>query len=142
MQFGQLKRRQFITLLGGTAAASSLTARAQQVRRSRVGVLLVGNAHADFFRKEFREELRKSGYDEGQNLALEIRSAEEKLDRLPKLAAELVDLKVDVIVAVYTPCGFAAQKATREIPIVVVVADPLASGLVQSVARPTGESIE
>jgi putative ABC transport system substrate-binding protein len=133
-----MRRREVITLIGGSAAAWSVTARAQQTRVSRVGVLLLGNAHADFFRKEFREELRKSGYVEGQNLALEIRSAEEKIDRLPTLAAELVSLKVDVIVAVYTPCGFAAQKATREIPIVVVAGDPLASGLVHSVARPGG----
>jgi putative tryptophan/tyrosine transport system substrate-binding protein len=138
MHFHRLERREFITLFGGTAAAWSVTARAQQSRVYRVGALLLGNARADFFRKEFREELLKSGYIEGQNLAFEIRSAEEKLDRLPNLAAELVDLKVDVIVAVYTPCGFAAQKATREIPIVVIVGDPLASGLVQSVARPGG----
>jgi putative tryptophan/tyrosine transport system substrate-binding protein len=78
----------------------------------RVGALLVGNADASSFRNELREELRKGGYVEGQNLIFEIRSAEEKLD-LPKLAAELVSLKVDVIVAIYTPCAIAAKQATH-----------------------------
>jgi putative ABC transport system substrate-binding protein len=132
-----MRRRDFITLLGATAAWP-LAARAQQIRVYRVGALVVGNADANSFRKELREELRKSGYVEGQNLLFELRSAEEKLDLLPKLAAELVALKVDVIVAVYTPCALAAQNATREIPIVVVAGDPLGSGLVLSLARPGG----
>jgi putative ABC transport system substrate-binding protein len=93
---------------------------------------------ANSFRKELREELGKSGYVEGQNLLFEFRSAEEKLDLLHKLAAELVALRVDVIVAIYTPCALAAQKATREIPIVVVAGDPLGSGLVASLAHPGG----
>src|SRR5215831_15525741 len=114
-------RREFISLLGG-AAAWPLAARAQQTKVYRVGVLLVGNADADSFRTELREELRKSGYVEGQNLLVEFRSAEEKLDRLPALAAELVALKVDVIVAVYTPCALAAKQATRDIPIVAMLA--------------------
>jgi putative tryptophan/tyrosine transport system substrate-binding protein len=138
MQFHRIRRREFITLLGGTVAGWSAASRAQQLRVNRVGVLLLANAHADLFRKEFREELRKSGYVEGKNVVLEVRSAEEKLDILPQLAAELVALKVDVILAVYTPCAFAAQNASREIPIVVVAGDPLASGLVQSLARPEG----
>jgi putative ABC transport system substrate-binding protein len=132
-----IRRREFIATLGG-AAAWSLAARAQQTRVYRVGALVVGNADADSFRKELREELGKSGYVEGQNLLFEFRSAEEKLDLLPKLAAELVALKVDVIVAIYTPCALAAQKATHEIPIVVVAGDPLGTGLVPSLARPGG----
>jgi putative tryptophan/tyrosine transport system substrate-binding protein len=104
----------------------------------RVGALFVGNADVDAFRKELREELRKSGYIEGQNLLFEFRSAEEKLDRLPQLAAELVALKVDVIVAVYTPCALAAKQATREIPIVIMSGDPLGTGLVPSLNRPGG----
>ena len=118
-----MRRRHFITLLGG-AVAWPLAARAQQTKVYRVGVLLVGNADADSFRTELREELRKSGYVEGQNLLVEFRSAEEKLDRLPALAAELVALKVDVIVAVYTPCALAAKQATRDIPIVAMSGCP------------------
>jgi len=87
---------------------------------------------------ELREGLRKSGYIEGQNLLFDFRSAEGKLDLLPTLAAEFVALKVDVIVALYTPCALAAQQATREIPIVVVSGDPVGTGLVASLARPGG----
>jgi len=82
--------------------------------------------------------LRKSGYIEGQNLFFEVRSAEQKLDLLPRLAGELVALKVDVIVAVYTPCALAAKQATREIPIVVMSGDPVGTGLVNSLSRPGG----
>jgi putative ABC transport system substrate-binding protein len=133
-----MRRREFIALLGSGAAAWPLAADAQQTRVYRVGALLVGNADADSFKKELREELRKGGYVEGQNLIFEIRSAEEKLDHLPKLAAELVELKVDVIVAVYTPCAIAAKRATREIPIVIMAGDPLGTGLVPSLNRPGG----
>ena len=133
-----MRRREFIALLGSGAAAWPLAADAQQTRVYRVGALLVGNADANSFKKELREELRKGGYVEGQNLIFEIRSAEEKLDHLPKLAAELVELKVDVIVAVYTPCAIAAKRATREIPIVIMAGDPLGTGLVPSLNRPGG----
>jgi len=112
-----MKRRDFITLLGGAVAAWPIAARAQQTKVYRIGALLVGNADVVSFRTELREELRKAGYVEGRNLLFEFRSAEEKLDLLPNLAAELVALKVDVIVALYTPCALAAQRATREIPI-------------------------
>jgi putative tryptophan/tyrosine transport system substrate-binding protein len=132
-----MRRRDFLTLLGGTAAWP-LTARAQQTKVHRIAALLLGNADADSFRMELREGLRKSGYIEGQNLLFDFRSAEGKLDLLPKLAAELVALKVDVIVALYTPCALAAQQATREIPIVVVSGDPVGTGLVASLARPGG----
>jgi len=81
-----MRRREFITLLGG-AAGWPLAAGAQQTRVYRIGALLVGNADIDSFQKELREELRKSGYVEGQNLIIELRSAEEKLDLLPKLAS-------------------------------------------------------
>jgi putative tryptophan/tyrosine transport system substrate-binding protein len=133
-----MKRREFITLLGGAAAAWPIAVRAQQTKVYRIGALFVGNADVDSFRKELREELRKSGYVEGQNLLFEIRSAEENLNLLPQLAAELVALKVDVIVAVYTPCAIAAQQATREIPIVIMSGDPLGTGLVPSLSRPGG----
>jgi putative ABC transport system substrate-binding protein len=133
-----MRRRDFITFLGSGAVAWPLAARAQQLKVHRVGVLLVGNEAADSFRTQLNDELRKSGYVEGQNLLLEFRSAEEKLERLPNLAAELVTLKVDVIVAVYTPCALAAQKATSEIPIVIMSGDPLGTGLVPSLSRPGG----
>jgi putative ABC transport system substrate-binding protein len=132
-----MRRRDFLTLFSGTAAWP-LAARALQTKVHRIGALLLGNADAESFRMELREGLRKSGYIEGQNLLFDFRSAEGELDLLPKLAAELVALKVDVIVALYTPCALAAQQATREIPIVVVSGDPVGTGLVTSLARPGG----
>src|SRR6516164_2233164 len=132
-----IRRREFIALLSGAAVTWPFAARAEQSVR-RIGALLVGNADVDSFRTALREELRKSGYVEGRNLLFELRSAEEKLDLLPKLAAELVALKVDVIVALYTPCALAAQQATHEIPIVVVSGDPIETGLVPSLSRPGG----
>jgi putative ABC transport system substrate-binding protein len=138
MQFDQLKRREFMVLLGGAAATWPIATRAQQTKLHRLGALFVGNADSDSFRTELRQELRKTGYIEGQNVVFEFRSAEEKLDRLPALAAELIALKVDVIVAVYTPCALAAQRATRDIPIVVLAGDLPGSGLVESLARPGG----
>ena len=96
----------------------------------------MGNADAESFQAELRQELRKSGYVEGQNVLFDIRSAQGNLAQLPLLAAELVALKVDGIVAIYTPCGLAAQKATQEIPIVVVAGDLPRTGLVTSLARP------
>jgi len=132
-----MRRREFITVVG-IMVAWPLAVRAQTTRTYRVGALLVGNADADTFRKELGEELRKAGYVEGQNLVFEMRSAEGKIDQLPKLAAELVNLKVDVIIAVYTPCALAAKQATREIPIVMLAGDPLGIGLVPSLNRPGG----
>ncbi len=138
MQFDQLKRREFITVLGGAAAAWPFAARAQQSKVARIGALYIGLADAESFKKEFREGLRDLGYVEGQNIAFEFRSAEGKLDRLPELAADLVRLKVDVIVALYVPCALAAKQATREIPIVIIAADPVETGIVPSLARPGG----
>ena len=130
------QRRQFISLFGGIAAGLTwpLSSSAQKPNIRRIGVLVVGNADADAvtFQTELREELRKSGYVEG----FELRSAEQKIDLLPKLAAELVAQQVDVIVALYTPCALAAKQATREIPIVAVSGDPVGTGLVPSLARP------
>ena len=133
-----MRRREFITLLGGAAAAWPLTARSQQPRIARIGALYIGLADAESFKKELREGLRELGYVEGQNVAFEFRSAEGRLDRLPELAAELVRLKVDVIVALYVPCALAAKQATREIPIVIIAADPVETGIVPSLARPAG----
>jgi putative ABC transport system substrate-binding protein len=132
-----MKRREFITLLGA-AAAWPLAARAQQSKVARIGALYIGLADSESFKKELQEGLRELGYVEGQNIAFEFRSAEGKLERLPELAAELVRLKADVIVALYVPSALAAKQATHEIPIVIVAADPVETGIVAALARPGG----
>ena len=106
-----MRRREFITLLGGAAVVWPLEARTQQSKVARIGALYIGLADAESFRKELREGLREVGYVEGHNIAFEFRSAEGRLDRLPELASELVRLKVDVIVALYVPCALAAKQA-------------------------------
>ncbi len=133
-----MRRRDFILLAGSAAAAWPIAGWAQQSKVRRIGALFVGNADIEMFRTELRDELQKSGYVEGQNVVFEFRSAQENLSLLPGLAAELVARQVDLILAVYTPCALAAQKATREIPIVALAGDLLASGLVPSLARPGG----
>jgi putative tryptophan/tyrosine transport system substrate-binding protein len=133
-----MRRREFMTLLGGAVTVWPLAARAQQAKVARIGALYIGLADAESFKKELREGLRELGYMEGQNIAFEFRSAEGKLDRLPELAAELVRLKVDLIVALYVPSALAAKQATSEIPIVIVAADPVETGIVASLARPGG----
>ena len=132
-----MKRREFITLLGG-AAAWPLAAHAQQSKMARIGALYIGTADEELFKKEHREGLRELGYVEGQNIAFEFRSAEGDLARLPDLAAELVRLRVDVIVTVYVPPSLAAKQATRDIPIVAIVGDPVETGIVSSLAHPGG----
>src|SRR3954466_5428249 len=126
--------------LAGLAAAWPLAALGQQGKMSRIGVLVIGNADVPAFGRELGEGLRELGRNEGQHYVLEFRSAEGQLVRLPELASELVNLKVDVIVALFTPCALAAKQATREIPIVIVTGDPLGTGLVESLSRP-GQNI-
>src|SRR3974377_1490128 len=109
-----MHRRDFMALLGGAAGVLPPESRAQQRKIYRVVVLLLGTADADSFKTQMREGLGKAGFVENQNLAFEIRSAEGRLEVLPGLAAELVALKVDVLVALLTPCALAAQKATSE----------------------------
>jgi putative tryptophan/tyrosine transport system substrate-binding protein len=133
-----MKRRAFIALLGGATVARTFAARAQQSKDRRIGCLLLGNADAESFRTELHDGLQQLGYVEGQNINFNFRSAEGNVDLLPVLAAELVALRPDVIVALYTPCALAAQQATREIPIVVVSGDPVGTGLVTSMNRPGG----
>jgi putative ABC transport system substrate-binding protein len=133
-----MRRRDFVRIVASSATAWPLVARAQQSRIARIGALYIGTADADSFKKELREGLRELGYVEGQNIAFEFRSAEGKLDRLPGLTAELVRLKVDVIVALYVPCALAAKQATRDIPIVIIAADPVETGIVPSLAHPGG----
>jgi putative ABC transport system substrate-binding protein len=133
-----VKRREFITLLGGAAATWPFAVRAQQSKVARIGALYIGLADEESFKRELREGLRELGYVEGQNIAFEFRSAQGKADRLPGLAAELVRLKVDVIVALYVPSALAAKQATRDIPIAIIAADPVETGIVPSLARPGG----
>ena len=134
-----VKRRAFI---GGLSAEWLRYGRwrhePQQTQMRRVGALILGNADAEAFRKEMREGLSKAGYVEGRDVSFDIRSAQGRLELLPKLAAELVAAKVDVLVALYTPCARAAQQATRDIPIVAIVANPVETGLIASLARPGG----
>jgi putative ABC transport system substrate-binding protein len=130
-----MRRREFLGTLGG-AVAWPIVARAQQSQMKRIGALVIGNADAPSFLTELRKGLRDLGRIEGQNYAIELRSAEGQLGRLPQLAAELVGLKVDVIVALFTPCALAAKQATHEIPIVILSGDPIGTGLVQSLSRP------
>src|ERR1700751_2824763 len=129
-----MRRRELITLLGG-AATWPLAARAQQGKKiPRIGVLWANpQATFDFL----RQGLKDFGYVEGQNVAFEFRWAEGKLDLLNELAAELVRLKVDVIVTLAPQATLAAKQATQTIPIVfVAMGDPVASGVVPSLARP------
>jgi putative tryptophan/tyrosine transport system substrate-binding protein len=130
-----MKRREFMTLLGG-AAAWPAAARAQQSGRvPRIGYL----APAGLLPRDeaFRQRLQELGYVEGKNIVIENRLAEGKFERLPALAEELVRLEVDVIVTVVTQASLAAKHATKTIPIVIIaVGDPLGTGLVANLARP------
>ena len=134
-----MRRREFIGLLGGAAAVRPLAAHAQQPKMPTVGALVIGHTDPEEFWRVFRQGLRDLGYVEGQNIRLEFRSAEGQANRLPELAAELVRLKVDVIVTWFTPPTQAAKQATRQIPIVMADAgDPVGMGLVASLGRPGG----
>lgn len=130
-----MRRREFIGVLGG-AAAWPLTAHAQQINQMRrIGVLL-GSGPEPL--GPFREALRDLGYVDGKNVRFEVRSAQGQDARLPELAAELVRSQVEVLMAVQTLAAQAAKNATRSIPIVVMAGDPIATGLVSNLARPDG----
>jgi len=138
-----MKRREFIALLGGAAAMWPRAGRAQQAPKvARIGYLVIGSLESPEGRKSletFREALYELGYIEGQNIFIEYRAADGKIERLPALATELARLKLDLIFAGATPAGLAAQQVFTTTPIVVsAMGDPVRDGLVASLARPGG----
>src|SRR3989454_8025691 len=135
-----IARRAFIGTVAGGGLFSPVGAEAQQAAKvARIGFLSLNLAVNPHIREAFLQGLRDLGYVEGSNVVIEYRDAEGKFERLPALAAELVALKVDVIVAGGTPLILAAKQATRTLPIVFAAAsDPVTDGLVTSLARPGG----
>ena len=133
----RMGRREFISLIGGATAAWPVASAQQSEWMRRVGVLHTVEGRTRL--AHFRRGLRDRGYIEERTIALEIRSAAGRYDRLDALAAELVGLKVDALLAVTLPAALAAQRATNDIPIVfVLVAEPVEAGLVASISRPGG----
>jgi putative ABC transport system substrate-binding protein len=133
-----MRRREFITLAGGAVAAWPLAARAEASRR--VGLLFTRSEQGAkaIGSLALVQGLKEHGWIEGQNITFDYRFADGKQDALPKLAAELVRLRVDAIVADGTPAIQAAKDATQTVPIVGMSNDPLASGFVSSLGRPGG----
>ena len=140
MQFDQLKRREFITLLGGAAVSWPLAARAQPGKLPTVGVLVPGtpSSHGQLFAIVV-QRLRELGWIDGYTIAIQFRWAEGRTEQFAEIAAEFVRLKVDVIVTTGTPATLAAKQATSVIPIVfAATGDPVDTGLVASLGRPGG----
>ena len=132
-----MRRRDFITLVGGTAAWP-LAARAQQPKVWRIGVL-AGVPPTPAMLSAFRDGMRGRGYVEGQNLSIDVRWPQGSFDQDPSVVTELVNSNVDVIVAWGTPATIAARRATLTIPIVMAsVGDPVGSGFIASLAQPGG----
>jgi putative ABC transport system substrate-binding protein len=135
-----MKRREFIALLGGTAAVWPVAAIGEQSKVARIGVLLLGYPDPSIFMMGLRAGLRDLGYEEGRNIELIVRSADGKATALASLAADLIKSRVNIIVAYPTTAGLAAKKETAELPIVVYGGDLEATGLVANLARP-GENV-
>jgi len=138
-----LRRREFITLLGGAVTAWPLAARAQQPNRRTRPVLayLVTGTEAGYasLTTPFLHRLREIGYTDGRNIDIITRYADADITRLPSLADELVRLQPDVIVTIDPPAAFAAKKATASLPIVAAILnDPVRLGMIASYARPGG----
>jgi putative tryptophan/tyrosine transport system substrate-binding protein len=134
-----VRRRDLLASAIATLVIPPLVAAAQPAKVSVVGVLVHEGSGSERFRRLFRGSLRELGYVNGQNIRFEFRSDDGQAGRLPALAAELVRLKVDVIVTWFTPAAIAAKQATREIPIVCAACGaPIGTGLVESLARPGG----
>jgi putative ABC transport system substrate-binding protein len=138
-----MKRREFLRLAGGGAAlplTATIAARAQPARMRRIGFL--GNSTAALeanLTGPFRDELRTLGYQEERNIHIEYRWAEGRYERLPRLVAELLAAKVEVIVTAGTPATLAVKRATTTVPLVMVaVGDPVGTGIIPSLARPGG----
>ena len=133
-----MRRRELLVVLGVALPSLTVRAQAQRVQRvQRVGVLFPAGAEPGL--RDLVEALAKLGYNEGRNIAYEVRAAERDAERLPQLARELVALKPDVIVSATERAGSALQAATHDIPVVLaLVGDPVALGLTESIARPTG----
>jgi len=136
-----LRRREFITLLGGAAAAWPLAARAQQqpTQIPKVGWIFPGaSAGPPTELAGFKEGLRELGYVEGKNIVVEYRFGENSVERLPEFATKLAQLNVSVIVALGTFAFRVARHAAPEMPIVVLSADPIGAGIVTNLSRPGG----
>jgi putative tryptophan/tyrosine transport system substrate-binding protein len=138
-----MRRREFITLLGGAAAAWPLAARAQQPERvRRIGVLMAfaeSDREAQSWVAAFREELSKLGWTGGRNIEIDTRWATADVESMQRFAKELVALQSDLILTSSTPATAAMLQQTRAIPIIFVwVADPVGSGFVASLPRPGG----
>jgi putative ABC transport system substrate-binding protein len=137
-----MERRRFIEVIAGGLLAAPLAAEAQPGKVNWIGVLSPGSpdsgSSALAARHALFQRLQELGWIVGQNLAFERRYAEGKLDRLSDFAAELVQLKVSVLLALGTPAALAAKRATATIPIVIFAADPVGTGLVASLGRPGG----
>ena len=136
-----MRRRAFITLIGGAAASWPLAAHAQQANKGR-RIGFMGNSTAALEANvlaPFHAELRARGYQEGRNIEIEYRWAEGQYERLPKLVAELLAAKVELIVTAGTPATLAVKRATTSVPLVMIaVGDPVGNGIVPSLAHPGG----